>query len=97
VAQLYCRALCSFFVACYDSQGYGGVILTRLQTGLKFVLIGFLHDTDRIENDDSEIICYRGNDCSELLPSNCRQIHRHRDPEIYAFNNFSVACIPYRS
>jgi hypothetical protein len=31
VAQLYPRALGSLFFASYDSQGYGGVILTRLQ------------------------------------------------------------------
>jgi hypothetical protein len=34
VAQLYTRALGSLFVASYDSQGYGGGILTRLHTGL---------------------------------------------------------------
>jgi hypothetical protein len=33
VAQLYSRALGSLFVASYDSQGYDGVILTRLHTG----------------------------------------------------------------
>jgi hypothetical protein len=33
VAQLYPRALGSLFVASYDSQGYGGGILTRLHTG----------------------------------------------------------------
>jgi hypothetical protein len=32
VAQLYLRALGSLFVASYDSQGSGGVILTRLHT-----------------------------------------------------------------
>jgi hypothetical protein len=32
VAQLYPRALGSLFVASYDSQGYGGDILTRLHT-----------------------------------------------------------------
>jgi hypothetical protein len=35
VAQLYPRALDSFFVASYDSQGYGGGILTRLHTGTR--------------------------------------------------------------
>jgi hypothetical protein len=35
MAQLYPRALGSLFVASYDSQGYGGGILTRLHTGLK--------------------------------------------------------------
>jgi hypothetical protein len=35
VAQLYPRALGSIFVASYDSQGYGGGILTRLHTGLQ--------------------------------------------------------------
>jgi hypothetical protein len=34
VAQLYPRALGSLFVASYDSQGYGGGIITRLHTGL---------------------------------------------------------------
>jgi hypothetical protein len=34
VAQLYLRALGTLFVASYDSQGYGGVILTRLYTGV---------------------------------------------------------------
>jgi hypothetical protein len=33
VTQLYPRALGSLFVATYDSQGYGGGILTRLHTG----------------------------------------------------------------
>jgi hypothetical protein len=33
VAQLYPRALGSLFVASYDSQDYGGGILTRLNTG----------------------------------------------------------------
>jgi hypothetical protein len=35
VAQLYFRALGSLFDASYDSQGYGGGILTLLHTGLK--------------------------------------------------------------
>jgi hypothetical protein len=34
VAKLYPRALGSLYVASYDSQGYGGGILTRLHTGL---------------------------------------------------------------
>jgi hypothetical protein len=33
VAQLYREAPGSLFVAFYDSQGYGGGILTRLHTG----------------------------------------------------------------
>jgi hypothetical protein len=33
VAQLYPRALCSLFVASYDSQGSGGDIPTRLHAG----------------------------------------------------------------
>jgi hypothetical protein len=38
VAQLYPRALGSLSVASYDSQGYGGGILTRLQTAFLFFL-----------------------------------------------------------
>jgi hypothetical protein len=38
VAQLYPRALGSIFVASYDSQGYGGGILTRLHTGYVWIL-----------------------------------------------------------
>jgi hypothetical protein len=38
VAQLYPRALGSLFVASYDSQGYGGGILTRLHTGHKLLV-----------------------------------------------------------
>jgi hypothetical protein len=34
VAQLYLRALGSLFFASYDSQGYGGDILTRPHTGM---------------------------------------------------------------
>jgi hypothetical protein len=34
VAQLYPQALGSFFVASYDSQGYGGGIGPRLHTGI---------------------------------------------------------------
>jgi hypothetical protein len=37
VTQLYPRALDFLFAASYDSQGYGGVILTRLHTGPGFV------------------------------------------------------------
>jgi restriction endonuclease Mrr len=37
VAQLYPQALGSLFVASYDSQGYGGGILTRLHTGKNIV------------------------------------------------------------
>jgi hypothetical protein len=33
VAQLYPQAPVSLFAAFYDSQGYGGGILTRLHTG----------------------------------------------------------------
>jgi hypothetical protein len=33
VAQLYSRALGFLFIASYDSQGYGGSILTRLHSG----------------------------------------------------------------
>jgi hypothetical protein len=33
VAQLYPQALASFYVASYDSQGYGGGIRTRLHAG----------------------------------------------------------------
>jgi hypothetical protein len=38
VAQLYSRALDSLFVASYDSQGYGGGILTRLHLGRNTVV-----------------------------------------------------------
>jgi hypothetical protein len=34
LAQTYSRALCSLFVAFYDSQGYDGGILSRLHTGI---------------------------------------------------------------
>jgi hypothetical protein len=34
VAQLYLQALCSLFVASYDSQGYGGGIRPRLHMGV---------------------------------------------------------------
>jgi hypothetical protein len=37
IAQLYPRALGSFFVTSYDSQVYGGGILTHLHTGLLFL------------------------------------------------------------
>jgi hypothetical protein len=37
VAQLYPRALGSLFVVSYDSQGYGGGILTRLYTDRKLL------------------------------------------------------------
>jgi hypothetical protein len=38
VAQLYPRVLGSLSVASYDSQGYGGGILTRLHTGVETTL-----------------------------------------------------------
>jgi hypothetical protein len=37
MAQLYPRALASLFVASYDSQGYGGGILTFLDTGSSYI------------------------------------------------------------
>jgi hypothetical protein len=40
VAQLYSQALGSLFVASYDSQGYGGGILTRLHTKSKMKSLG---------------------------------------------------------
>jgi hypothetical protein len=40
VVQLYPRALGSLFVASYDSQSYGGGILTHLHTGLQNVGTG---------------------------------------------------------
>jgi hypothetical protein len=39
VAQLYPQAPGSLFVASYDSQGYGGRILTRLHTGDIYIYI----------------------------------------------------------
>jgi hypothetical protein len=39
VAQLYTWALGSLSVASYDSQGYGGGILTSLSTGLKYSIL----------------------------------------------------------
>jgi hypothetical protein len=41
VAQLYSQAPGSFFVAFYDSQGYGGAILTFLHTEIKIFKIKF--------------------------------------------------------
>jgi hypothetical protein len=41
VAQLYHQAPGSFFVATYDSQGYGGIIRTRLHTGQFEVKVKF--------------------------------------------------------
>jgi hypothetical protein len=37
VAQLYPWALGSLLIACYDSQVYGGGILTRLHTGWSWI------------------------------------------------------------
>jgi hypothetical protein len=34
VAQIYAQVLGSLSSAVYNSQGYGGIILTRLQTGV---------------------------------------------------------------
>jgi hypothetical protein len=42
VAQLYPRALGSLSVASYDSQGYGGGILSRLHTGYTLSGVGVL-------------------------------------------------------
>jgi hypothetical protein len=46
VARLYSQALGSFFVASYDSQGYGGGIRPRLHTASSLYSLG----EDRIEN-----------------------------------------------
>jgi hypothetical protein len=43
VAQLYPQALGSLFVASYDSQDYGGGILTRLHTGRKVWECWYIH------------------------------------------------------
>jgi hypothetical protein len=58
VAQLYPWALGSFLVASYDSQSYGGGILTRLYTNTKLNLDSFCLKhlgTDRTENTVSNI------------------------------------------
>jgi hypothetical protein len=47
VAQLYPQALGSLFVAFYDSQGYGGGILTLPHT--EFLLISEVSECDNIE------------------------------------------------
>jgi hypothetical protein len=39
VVQLYPQALCSLFVASYDSQGYGGSIRSRLHTWENFSIL----------------------------------------------------------
>jgi hypothetical protein len=41
-AQLYPRALGSLFIASYDPQGYGGLIQTRLDTGLWYSKISHI-------------------------------------------------------
>jgi hypothetical protein len=43
VAQLYPRALCSILVTFYDSQGYGGLIVTRLYPGHVGLILARLH------------------------------------------------------
>jgi hypothetical protein len=51
VVQLYPRTLRLLFVASYDPQGYGGVILPRLHTGNKKILVSptrlFIHSSGR--------------------------------------------------
>jgi hypothetical protein len=42
VAQIYSRALGSSSGASYDSQGYGGGILTRLHTGRSEIFLLYL-------------------------------------------------------
>jgi hypothetical protein len=40
VAQLYPRSLGSLFIASYDSQGYGGEILTLLHVSNNMIIVG---------------------------------------------------------
>jgi hypothetical protein len=82
VTQLYPRALSSLFVASYDSQGYGGGILSRLHTEmlltqLEFNLYNF--GTDHIENiifNNSTIVTSRvrcrGNVFTQQFAAVCR-------------------------
>jgi hypothetical protein len=53
VAQIYPQALGSFFVASYDSQGFGGGIRIRLHEGYTTNSLLFSYDTDCVENDVS--------------------------------------------
>jgi hypothetical protein len=60
VAQLYPRALGSLFVVFYDSQGYGGGILSRLHTGYINIVVSnirsyFLTGTMRSEEYEKPI------------------------------------------
>jgi hypothetical protein len=64
VAQFYPQVLLSFFVASYDSEGYGGGIRTRLHAGKLSVWLvspSYNLHTDRIENiasKDSVVVAY---------------------------------------
>jgi hypothetical protein len=81
VARLYPQALGSFFVATYDSQGYGGGIRPRLQKGvwtilaLTVLLITLLYGSSRKYRlqqylySCTRIRC-RGKVFTELLPRN---------------------------
>jgi hypothetical protein len=53
VAQLYPQALGSLFVAFYDSQGYGGGILTRLPPHGYYIMSGLLILTGAYRRNDS--------------------------------------------
>jgi hypothetical protein len=53
VARLYPQALSSFFVASYDSQGYGGGIWPHLHMGLPFITVTYVTTA----NSSSTILC----------------------------------------
>jgi hypothetical protein len=51
VAQFYSQVQCSLFIAFYDSQGYGGGILTFLHTGEYYELY------DQVKEDEMGRTC----------------------------------------
>jgi hypothetical protein len=59
VAQLYPRTLGSLFVASYDSQGYGGGILTRLHTTPRHIEESVPVDYSRIVHTKLKADCFQ--------------------------------------
>jgi hypothetical protein len=96
VTRLYPQALGSLFVSSYDSQGYGGGILTRLHMmWLLFFHYEFGVDLgrDRIENTASNsfyIVAYvfvaMGNVFTKPLPNNCHFYWFH-------YSGFHMSCL----
>jgi hypothetical protein len=100
MAQLYPRALGSLYVVSYDSQGYGGGILTLpLPGGTNWSATFIWYVTDRIEdesNNSSIVVCVFVTAitslCSRWLPASVHRLMGDNATLFWIFYSITATC-----